>query len=225
MIRNLAIVLTLSTAAVATAAPFDLNTATGLFVPSFRGAADTTWTGWDTWNEDLDGVITDSTPDVGTHGGSFNTTNGEDHASGSSNYYAGGGSVAEDVTFTVPTGGPGGFTTVIVQARTLFGGWSNDITFGPIDGVDPSLVVFELDDTNAIGAGQFFVKYEVPGVVSTPTFSLSADPGHTSMGLFVVDAAWSADGYAADTAVHTPEPTSAVITLVAIAGAMLRRRS
>jgi hypothetical protein len=225
MIRNLAIVLTLSTAAVATAAPFDLNTATGLFTPSFRGAANTTWTGWDTWNENLDGVITDSTPDVGTHGGSFNTTNNEDHRSGSANYYAAGGSVAEAITFTTPTGGPGGYTTVIVQGLTLFGAWSNDVTFSPIDGVSPTLEVMELTNNNAAGAGQFFVKYEIPGVITNPAFSISAAPGHTSMGLFVVDASWSAAGFAADTAVHTPEPTSAVIALVGIASAMLRRRS
>lgn len=225
MIRNLALALTLSTAAVATAAPFDIFTATGLFEPSFRGAANTTYTGWDTWDGDIDGVINDSTPDVGTDGGSFVTTNGEPHRSGSANYYAFGGSVAEDITFTAPGVGPDGYTTVIVQALTLFGGWSNELTFGPIDGVSPTLEVLKLDGTNAAGAGQLFVKYEIPGAVTTPTFSLSAAPGHTSFGLVTVDAAWSLDGFAADTAIHTPEPTSAVIALVGFAGAMLRRRS
>ncbi len=225
MVRNFALALTLSTAVVAAAAPFDIATATGLFAPSFRGAANTTYTGWDTWDGDIDDVITDSTPDLGTDGGAFNTTNGESHRSGSGNYYAFGGSVAEDITFTAPGSGPGGYTTVIVQAVTLFGGWSNELTFGPIDGVSPTLEVLQLDGVNAAGAGQFFVKYEVPGVVAAPTFSLSADPGHTSFGEFTVDAFWSLDGYATDTAVHTPEPTSAVIALVAIAGAMLRRHS
>ena len=224
-IHNLALALTLSTAAVATAAPFEIATATGLFTPSFRGAANTTWTGWDTWNEDLDGVINDTTPDVGTHGGSFFTTNGEVHVSGSGNYYAGGGSMSEEVTFSIPGAGPGGFTTVIVQGVTLFGGWSNGINFSPIDGVSPSLQVLKLDDGNAMGAGQFFVKYEIPGPVLSPSFMVTAEPGHTSMGIFVVDAAWSADGFAADTAVHTPEPTSAVIALAAIAGVALDRRS
>ncbi len=225
MLRNLALALTLSTAAMATAAPFDINTATGLFEPSFRGDADSTYVGWDTWNENLDGVIEDTTPDVGTHSGSFITTNGEVHVSGSGNYYAAGGSMSEEVTFTAPGVGPDGFTTVIVQGVTLFGGWSNDVTFGPIDGVSPSLQVMRLDEGNAMGAGQFFVKYEIPGPVVTPSFMVTAEPGHTSMGLFVVDAAWSADGYAADTAVHTPEPTSAVIALAAIAGVAMRRRS
>lgn len=235
MIRSLALTLILSTAAVATAAPFDLNTTTNIVVPSFRGAANTTWTGWEVWNKDVfdfepDGipdleVINDNTPDIGTHAGSFKTTNNEDHVSGSGNYYAAGLTVAEEVTFTTPTGGPGGFTTVIVQGVTAFGAWSNDVTFGAIDGVSPTLEVMELTNNNAADAGQFFVKYEIPGTITDPKFTLSADPGHTSIGRFVVDAVWSADGYAADTAVHIPEPTSAVIALLGIAGTMLRRRS
>ena len=60
-----------------------INLVTGTISPSFRGDAGTTWTGWDTWDDAGAGdqVINDSTPDVGTDGGSFVTTNGEDPVS------------------------------------------------------------------------------------------------------------------------------------------------
>jgi hypothetical protein len=225
MIRTLILTLTLSTAAVATAAPFDIATSTGLFTPSFRGAADSTWTGWELFGSSTT-LINDTTPDIGTHPGSFITTNGEDHVSGSFNYYSLFGTVAEDVTFTAPGPAAGGFTTVIVQAKTLPGfSWNDEVNliFGPIDGVAPTQAL--LAESNS-GFGQLFVKYEIPGTVTVPTFSLSSSgaDSHTSFDQFVVDAYWSADGFAIDSAIATPEPaTTALLALAASAGLFRRK--
>ncbi|TWT97733.1 hypothetical protein Pla108_18850 [Botrimarina colliarenosi] len=199
-------------ATTASGATFDLAAASDVFTPSFRGEGNTTYLGWDVFGSPGDTVLNDTTPDVGTGAGSFVTTNGEDHQSGSLNYYSGGGSVAEDVTFATD-GVPGsGFTTVLVQATTLFGGWGADIEFGPIDGVAPTQV---LQTTNAIGSGQLFVRYELPGNSATETFSIATAVGGnpTSLGLFVIDTLWSPTGFAPDTAIATPEPSSFAMVL------------
>lgn len=225
MIRNLALALTLSTAAATTAAPFDITTSTDLFAPSFRGTTDSTWTGWELFGSSTT-LINDTTPDIGTHPGSFVTTNGEDHVSGSFNYYSLFGTVAEDVTFTAPGPASGGFTTVIVQAKTLVGfSWNDEVEliFGAIDGVTPIQTL--LAESNN-GFGQLFVKYEIPGTVTVPTFSIlsSGADSHTSFDQFVVDAYWSADGFAADSAIATPEPvTTALLALAASAGLFRRK--
>lgn len=225
-IHNLALALTLSTAASATAAPFDITTSTGLFTPSFRGGADATWGGWDTFGTPLETVINDTTPDLGNAPGSFVTTNGENHRSGSGNYYSLFGTVAEEVTFTAPGPDSGGFTTVIVQAKTLPGfGWNDEVelSFSAIDGVAPTQAL--LAESNS-GFGQLFVKYEIPGTITVPTFSVSTsgNNSHTSFDQFVVDAYWSLDGYAADSAIATPEPTTTVLVAFAAGVALFRRK-
>lgn len=221
MRRNLLTILALSLTATTYANTFDIATATGLFTPSFRGDANTTYLGWDLFGDPGDTVINDTTPDLGSAAGSFVTTNGEDHQSGSLNYYSSSGSVAEDVTFATDGVNGSGYTTVIVQAVTLFGGWGVDIDFGPIDGVEPSLVLMA---TNATGSGQLFAKYELPGTADPETFSMTSGPvSFTSFGEYVVDTAWSPSGFAADTAIATPEPSAAVLALLSI-GALARRR-
>ncbi|MEQ8848859.1 hypothetical protein [Botrimarina sp.] len=207
----------------APAETFDLATATDLFVPSFRGGDSSTHLGWDTFGAPGAAVIDDATPDIGSGSGSFVTTNGEDHQSGSLNYYSGGGSVAEDVSFVAEGADGNGFTTVIVQAITLFGDWGVGIQFGPIAGVAPKTV---LQTVNAAGAGQLFVKYELPGVGEALGFSMASGPmSFTSFDRFVIDAVWSPTGYAADDAIATPEPTSGVLALgAALIGAALRPR-
>jgi hypothetical protein len=218
----LAAVVTLNDQAIAST--FNVGTATGLSTPSFRDAANSTYLGWDVFGAPGDTVINDTTPDVGSAAGSFVTTNGEDHQSGSLNYYSGSGTVAETVSFATSGVSGSGFTTVIAQARTLFGGWGATLSFGPIDGVLPSLVV---QAPNANGIGQLFVKYEIPGTADIESFTISQAPGGdpTSFGLFVIDTVWSADGFAADTAVAVPEPTAAVLLAMLAAGVSARRRA
>ena len=207
---------------VAAANTFDINLTTDLFVPTFRGDASTTYLGWDTFDDvdpnliDSFQLIDDTTPDLGSAGGRFMTTNGEDHLSGSGNYYSGGGSVSEDVTFDTAGVNGSGFTTVIVQAKTLFGGWGTNIIFTPIDGVVPIQV---LQGVNQVGQGQLFAKYEIPGTADPETFSIVSGPfSFTSFDQFVVDTVWSPDGFAADNAIFTPEPTTALLALLGLAG-------
>ncbi|MCG8508392.1 MAG: PEP-CTERM sorting domain-containing protein, partial [Rhodospirillales bacterium] len=111
-----------------------------------------------------------------------------------------------------------GFTTVIVQAKTLFGLFGTTIGFGTIDGVAPSDIVV---GTNTTGGGQLFVKYEIPGTINSPQFSIASGPGSfVSFDQFTVDTLWSDSGYAPDNAV--PEP--ATVGLFALCSLMALRR-
>lgn len=215
-------------ASTTSASTFDIATATGLFTPSFRGQANTTWVGWDTFDDadpnplDSFELIDDNTPDignVGVDGGRFWTTNGEDHRSGSGNYYSGGGTVAEDITFDTAGVNGSGYTTVIVQANTAFGGFFSDVLFSDIDGVSP---VQTLQGPNAVGQDQLFAKYELPGTADPQTFSISVlnfgIGTHTSFDKFVVDTYWSPNGYAADAAINTPEPVTSMLALSSLLG-------
>ncbi len=224
MLRNL--LLSFATLALtgpaAEASTFDITTATGLFTPTFRGDANTTYLGWDQFGEPGDVVINDTTPDIGTGTGSFATTNGEDHQSGSLNYYSGSGSVSEDITFATDGTAGSGFTTVIVQAKTLFGPLGSDIGFTPINGIAPTQV---LQGVNATGSGQLFAKYELPGVDGTQSFSISTGPSSLiSLGEFVIDTAWSPTGFSPDNAIATPEPTAALLALLSLGGVAATRR-
>lgn len=205
-------------------AAFDISTATGLFAPSFRGSGNTTYLGWDTFDDPnftgfaSDVVINDNTPDVGTYAGSAalilgNTAN--DHISSGGNIYS--GETTLDETITAPTDGtPGtGFTTLIVQGITAFGpfGGPTPISFSSINGVSPTVVVGD----DAIGSAQFWVKYEIPGNAATYSFTMTSVDVHESIGLLVVDTAWSADGYSSDIAV-VPEPSTLVMSVLATVG-------
>lgn len=210
-------------------ATYDLATATDLFAPSFRGEANTTWVGWDTFDDGgtLSEIINDTTPDLGADAGSFVTTSGEDHLSGSGNYYAGGTPVAESVSFTTDAG-TGGFTTVIVQAMTLFGGWGDAIAFGPIDGIAPVQVLQAGNQRLNFGTtgGSLFAKYEIVGPITTPEFTLATSGfgGPTSFDQFTVETFWSPSGFAPDSAIATPEPASASVMLMALMGFAARSR-
>lgn len=216
-------------ASTALASPYDLATATDLFTPSFRGDANTTWVGWDTFDDGgtLSEIINDTTPDLGTSTGAFGTTTGEDHLSGSGNYYSGGTPVAETISFVTDSGADG-FTTVIVQAVTLFGGWGDEVQFTSIDGVAPVQVLQSGNQRMNFGTtgGSLFAKYEIPGVIATPEFSIfTSGPGNpTSFDMFIVDTVWSPTGYAADSAIATPEPASASVALLAMLGLAARSR-
>ncbi|MEO0529143.1 MAG: hypothetical protein AAF266_01065 [Planctomycetota bacterium] len=226
------------TCSFASATPTDLAQVTDLLTPSFRGDANTTWVGWDTFDDvdpnplDSFHLIDDTTPDIGVNGGRFTTTNNEDHLSGSGNYYSGSGTVAEDITFDVDGVDGTGFTTIVVQGVTLFGGFGPPIFFSPIEGVLPTVTSTSdapFTTTNADGNGQFFAKYEIPtGLTGQQTLSISTPPGgfsFTSFDKFVVDTVWSAAGFAPDSAIAVPEPAAAVLLVVAMAGLGFGRRS
>ncbi|MEM1228429.1 MAG: PEP-CTERM sorting domain-containing protein [Planctomycetota bacterium] len=214
----------------AQAAPFVIQNSSDLFTPSFRGDSSTTFVGWDTFDDafakppglQTDDLIFDNTPDmIGSAAGTFATTNGEDHRSSSANYYSSTGSVAEDITFAVP-GGASAFTTVIVQGKTLFGGFGALIGFGDIDGTAPTDVVF---GTNSVGEAQFFAKYEILGAITTNTFSISSGPfSFVSLDQFTVDTQYSAVGFSADSAVAIPEPSSLAVIGMVTGTCLIRRR-
>ena len=201
-----------------------INLVTGTISPSFRGDSGTTWTGWDTWDDAGAGdqVINDSTPDLGDpDGGSFVTTNGEDHISGSFNYYAGSGSVAETVTFNSDGIVGTGFTTVIMQGHTLFGGFGAELTLSDVGGVSPEVVF----GTNANGQGQFWAKYEVPGNVANYSVDFSSGPfSRVSLGIFEVDTQWSSEAFSRDSVQAVPEPSSALFGLLGISALLRRKR-
>ena len=224
LIRSVLFILLATVASSVSATTFNLGSATDTFAPSFRGASNSTYVGWDLFDDNGAGdmIINDQTPDLGTGSGSFVTTNGEDHLSGSMNYYSGSGAVAEDISFSTDGANGDGFTTVIVQGKTLFGGFGAEIAFGDIDGIAPSLV---LQTNNAADAGQFFAKYELPGTADTESLSISTGPASfISFDKIEIDTIWSADGYAADTAI-VPEPTGALAVLLgAIVLITARRR-
>lgn len=224
----LCLMVVLSACANSGAATYDLFLSSDLITPSFRGDGSTTWVGWDVFNDGGSGteIIDDSTPDIGTDTGSFVTTNGEDHLSGSLNYYSGGGSVSEDITFDTDGVDGSGFTTIIVQAKTLFGPFGSEIAFSSINGVAPTIVnTATTGTTNAVGEGQLFAKYELTGVDGPQTISVSSGPfSFMSIDQVVVDTVWSDAGFAPDSAIITPEPGAVVLSLLGGAIALVVRR-
>lgn len=183
---------------------FKIDQVTGIITPTTRGNASTTWFGWDTFcDPGFDNVpINDSTPDIGTTttGVSFVTTNAQDHLSSTRNLYVASGTLAEEVT-VVTDGVPhatNGFTTIIAQAVTAFGGFpSSNITFGSIEGVAPQVVV----GTNINGTGQAWAKWKIPGNKASYTFTVSgpANQSGWSFDKFVVDTLYSPAAYQPDT--------------------------
>jgi hypothetical protein len=171
--------LVLATCAFAThAADFTLRTSSTIAVPTTRGAANTTWFGWDSFGN-ISEPIDDTTPDIGTTttGVRFRTLSGTDHTSSSGNYYSFGNPANEEVT-VVTHGTPGvtGKTTVIAQLVTLFGGFAAPWVVGEINGVKPVAV---LQGSNATGRGQLWAMWELPGNAATYTFTLTGVPGGT----------------------------------------------
>jgi hypothetical protein len=205
----------------ASGAPFEINSSAGLFAPSFRGGSNTTWFGWAPGTFDgapNDELIDSPAPNLGTTtvGVSFGQLDANDYLSGSNNIYSGGFSL--NLAIGVPTAGtPGsGFTTIILQGRTIFGGYptgdnGNDLTFGPVSGVNATYV----QGTNTATQGQFFAKYEIPGNAASYTVNIPASANAFSIAELQVDTQWSASGFAGDIAV-VPEPATILLMAIGI---------
>lgn len=181
---------------------FKLNQQSVVIAPTTRGRANTTYFGWDTFCEvGFDNVpINDTTPDIGTTttGVSFVTTNAEDHISSSRNLYVGFGTLSEEITVVTDGTVDSGFTTVIAQAITAFGGFpSSNLTFSAIEGVNPEVIV----TTNLAAKGQVWAKWKIPGNKASYTFTVTAPTGQSgwSFDKFVVDTYWNATSYQPDT--------------------------
>ena len=149
-------------------AAFVIAETNGLFDPSFRGAANTTYFGWanGTWDGNADSTPPDPViPDVisGTPsinpgslaGSSFLTQSGtNDVVSGSNNIYSSvAGITAAGLQLIIPTSGvvgSAGFTTIIIQGVGLngagFGGTSglDGFGFGAIKGLIIAVIAFSL---------------------------------------------------------------------------------
>jgi len=211
---------------------FDISTANGLFTPSFRDTTNndlnnSTWWGWSFGSFGTPfTTVNNPAPTVGVGGldGSIVQTGASPAAivSGSGNIYTG-TNFAETIQFTLPTNGTvgSGFTTIILQGSTAFGGFNNNDPglFGSIGGATPEVVV----TNNALGQGQFWVKYEISGNAATYTMDYTLN-GFTSLAGLTVDTFWSATAFAPDIAV-IPEPSTALLLLAGLAAPLLRRRA
>lgn len=213
-------------------------TATGPFTPSFRGAASTTYFGWNngSWDGNDDVATTVDTlngfPSInpGSLAGPLLVqTSAADIVSGSNNVYTSPANLK--MMLSIPTAGtPGtGFTTIIVQGNSLagggFGGLLDTAKFGTIEGVAPTYVY----GGNASTETQFWAKWELPG--NSASYSVDITGTTTELGVaslsdMVVDTQWSPNGYAIDTAAAVPEPTSFALVGAALtfATALVRRR-
>jgi hypothetical protein len=219
----------------ATHAAFTINSSTGLFTPSFRGNPNTSYFGWlgGSGNPGFDSNLTDDitvagevinnpTPNLGTAPSIWGLVQQEqaDVLTSTNNIYnLTVAPVHFDLT-TSSTGGPGGFTTIIIQGRTAFGPFPSNsaISFGTVEGINPSFAI----GNNAAGGAQFWAKYEIPGYSSSYTIPFELTQTSVSITQMTVDTQWSASEYAPDTAV-VPEPVS-LGTLLASTALVLRRR-
>jgi hypothetical protein len=195
--------------------------------PIGRGGANTTFYGWETFNDPgfRNIPINDSTPDIGTHvaGANFQTTNGQDHVLNSGNLYFASGTLAEKVT-AVTNGTVGsGFTTIILQAAGAggFGGFPAAITLA-INGQAPTQWV---QDVNSTTSGQFWAVWDLIGNAASYDISIAGVPGqaHYSFDRVTVDTFWSSSGFQGDIML-APEPSRALLCLIGAVGLCLRRR-
>jgi MYXO-CTERM domain-containing protein len=244
LLPALAALLSGSTASAA----FVVYEGTGIFEPSFRGDAATTYFGWNygSWDGNPPPAIgePDPSPDTingapsinpgGLPGTAFLTQGSSvDLVSGSNNIYSSVGAInAAGLQLHIPTAGTvglGGFTTIIIQGSGLsgamfgFGGALDGFGFGAINGVDAEYLITR----NASGTAQWWAKWELPGNQASYTVDINGQYGSQggtvlSVTDLQIDTLFSNSGYASDAAI-VPEPSSALLGLLG-AAALLRRR-
>lgn len=208
----------------APAATFIIPTASDLFDPTFRGQGNTTWFGWGagSFDQTLDNELIDAPPTTigGATGAALNQLGTADILAGSGNVYTALNS--ETIRITTPTvGTPGtGFTTIIIQGQTAFGGFGLDPVFQAVEGILPSYI----RATNALGKAQFWAKYELPGNAASYDVDMQILPNsHISLAGLEIDTFWSATAYGADIAA-VPEPASAALLTAGALGLFAIRR-
>lgn len=212
-----------------------ISEATGLFTPSFRGQADTTYFAWENRTLGVGGNLPNGTPSInpgGLTGPLFvqsNTT--VDLFASSNNVYSYVDNVnAAQLSLNIPTDGEvggTGFTTIIIQGFGAggFGAPLDTFTFGAINGILPTY----LYGANAASGnpGQWWAKWEIPGNESAYSVAISglyvSDFDTISVTNMSVDTYYSAAGFAADSASAVPEP-SALLSLAASTLLIIRRR-
>jgi hypothetical protein len=227
-------------------AAFVIETASGIFTPSFRGGSNTTHFGWSsgTWDGNpppADGEL-DITPDIISGTPSINPGSGAlltqavaaDIVSGSDNIYT---SVVVanslGLQLRIPTSGTpgaGGYTTIIAQGFGLSGnlfmfpGALDGFGFGAINGIQPEYVI----GRNVDGRGQWWAKWEIAGNEESYTvdvFGAEGTPGGSVLSVtdMQVDVWFSETGFAPDLAV-VPEPSALLLSVAGLLLGLRRRR-
>jgi hypothetical protein len=195
-----------------------------LVAPSSRGEANSTWSGWASFNEPGERAqpINDATPDIGytLEGATFRTTNGEDHVLDTGEFSFDTGTLAEEVT--IPSDGVvgmDGFTTVILQiaATPASGPFPGVIYVGTIDGVTPEVV----QGVNSLGDGQLWAKWKLPGNKASYVVELVGAPNQAGFkfNLVMVETFFSQTAYLPDSmALDAPATTTATPLPFAVVG-------
>jgi hypothetical protein len=222
---------------------FIISDSPGLFTPSFRDLTNTDlgnstffgWgpsTGWGTsGNFRFDGTTDNDRIDlppalqgVGGLTGTLQQLSDNTILAGSNNIYT---AAFEDeyLRLQIPTNGTvgSGFTTIILQGHTAFGGFAtnttNDFDFPLLAGATPNVVV----GVNAAGQGQFWAKYEIPGNAASYQLDFGLLTENVSMSELQVDTKWRNTSFAPDTATAIPEPSSAAL-FVTLGAFLIGRR-
>ena len=228
-----------------------ISEATGLYVPSYRLNANTTYFGWSEGHFFGQPVPASSIRILNNPTVSFGNVGAADGVqffqndrnaspfvmigSSAGNVYTGSGPIGKEAsaTLVVPTWGtPGtGFTTIILQGRTIpAGGFSSLET---LVGNFPVFTVAGIVPTdfaiagNAANQGQWWAKFELPGNSSIFEVNIRFPGGSGTTPISIaemsVDTLWSSAGYASDSAV--PEPTATSLIFAAAMGwTWVRRR-
>lgn len=245
----LALACGLALTASAHAANFSMASATGIFVPSTRNLANTTYFGWTNgnWDGNADAATGETAiPDIlkntpssvgwGTSSqGSLKQNNVSDIVSGSNNIYGGVGQV--NLTLHIPTDGSvgTGSTTIILQGFGLSGsafggaaGGMDNFIFGSIAGIAPAYIGGAMTGGNANGQTQFWAEYHIPGNLAAYEVNVTASDwglGVVSVTDFSVDTWWSpsANTYGPDLVAVPEAGSSALLGAVAL-GLLTRRR-
>lgn len=242
LLPALAAMLSVSSASAA----FVIETASGIFTPSFRGGSNTIHFGWSsgTWDgnpppaegePDITPDIINSTPSIHPESGALLTQAvAGDIVSGSDNIYTSvSGANSLGLQLRIPTSGTpgaGGFTTIIAQgfglSGTLFGfsGALDGFGFGAINGIQPEYVI----GRNADGRGQWWAKWEIAGNAESYTvdvFGAEGSPGGSVLSVtdMQVDVWFSESGFAPDLAV-VPEPSALLLSVAGLVLGLRRRR-
>jgi hypothetical protein len=237
----------------AAAITYNIGAQTNLVVVDFRGQSNTTYFEWSDGRFfglpiplSSNRVLNDTPPNLGVssnvqfYQNDRAATNFVLIGSSSGNIYTGSGPIGKQAaaTMVAPTA-PGvldsGFTTLVIQGRTLTAGGfstldtliSNYPVFSSINGVAPSFVIAG----NATNQGQWWAQYNLPGSASNYTvgWTFPGGAGTTPISIsgLSVDTYWSDTGYANVGAV--PEPGTIALLgfagLALAAGRFARRRT